>query len=392
MTHQYGPVEEADLDAYARLLNRCFGVSSDLEQSRKWLADQDRANLRTLREDGRPIAALSLLDMGQFFGGRPVRSAGVAGVGIEPDRRGRGGAKVLMTRFLEECRELGYPLSTLYASTYAPYRGVGYERAGARWLARVRPRELRGEGSDVELDAATPDDEPAMEALWREWAAIHSGQLDRGPYHWMRVRSPRRTDTHACVVRGEGPRVDGYVRWLQVETEGAPYRLAVTDVAARTPDAARRILALFADHSSLASQVTWATGPGDPLLALLPERYFELELADEWLVRLVDARAALEARGYPLGVDTEVHFVLEDALLPWNSGHFVLRVAEGRGEVRPGGDGDLRVGPRGLAPLYTGHRSPAQLALAGMVSGDRAALERAAAVFAGPSPWMADMF
>lgn len=390
---EYGPVREDELDAYAALLNRCFGQSGELEQSRKWLDSQRREDLRTLRAGERPIAALSLIDMGQFFGGRSVRSAGVAGVGIEPDRRGQGCAKELMTHFLSECRAAGYPLSTLFASTYPLYRSVGYERAGGRWVCRVAPGDVGLRASEPNLRPASADDEPRLEAVWGEWARVHSGNLDRAPYNWQRVRKHREKSTHAVLVEGEDG-IEGYLRWLQVESKGerGAYDLVATDVAALTPAAGRRILAFFASHGSLAGRAVWASGPGDPLFALLPERYFDLDLREEWMVRVVDVAAALEGRGYPVGQAAELHLEVEDDLFPENGGRYVLEVAEGRGAVRPGGEGRLACSIRGLAPLYTGYRSARQLAQAGWISGDDASLAAAEGVFAGPSPWMADTF
>ncbi len=392
-TRDYGPPEEGlELQAYTELLGRCFGQTGKLEDIRAWVGMQRREDLRTLREGTRPVAALSLVSMGQFFGGRSVRTAGVAGVGIEPDRRGRGLAKDLMQRFLREMRESGYPLSTLYPSTYGLYRAVGYERAGGHWLASLRPESLDvPRGNRAEMRPATEDDEPLLRATWSAWARTHTGQLDRGDYLWTRVQEPRGKPVHACLVEGEGG-VEGYVRWLQTELEGSPYELQVVDVAALTATAAMRILAFFAGHGSITRRVSWASGPGDPLLALLPERRFRLELGDEWMLRLVDVRAALEARGYPPGVEAEVHLALEDELLPENSGPWVLRVADGRGEVTRGGQGRLTMDVRGLAPLYSGYQSPAQLAPAGLVRGSREDLEAAQAVFAGSAPWMSDDF
>jgi len=392
-TRDYGPPEEgSELEAYTALLGRCFGQTGTLEDTEAWLGIQRREDLRTVREGTRVVAALSLVPMGQFFGGRSVRTAGVAGVGIEPDRRGRGLAKDLMQRFLREMRESGYPLSTLYASTYGLYRAVGYERAGGRWLASLRPDSLIvPRGHSAEMRPVDEDDEPLLRATWSAWARTHTGQLDRGDYMWKRVTAPLGKPAHACLVEGEGG-IEGYVRWRQGAIDGSPYEVLVTDMAALTATAATRLLAFFAGHGSITSSVRWASGPGDPVLALLPERRFELKLGDEWMLRLVDVPAALEARGYPPGVEAEVHLAVEDDLLSENSGRWVLRVADGRGEVTRGGEGRLTMDVRGLAPLYSGHQSPAQLALSGWVRGAREDLEAAQAVFAGSAPWMADAF
>jgi len=110
------------------------------------------------------------------------------------------------------------------------------------------------------------------------------------------------------------------------------------------------------------------------------------------MVRLVDVVSAFGQRGYPLGIETEIHLRVEDRLLPKNSGCFVISVANGRGNVRHGGKGRLKLDVRGLAPLFTGHLPPAMLVCLGLLEGSESDLKNAAAVFAGSAPWMWDAF
>jgi predicted acetyltransferase len=100
----------------------------------------------------------------------------------------------------------------------------------------------------------------------------------------------------------------------------------------------------------------------------------------------------LAARGYPAGYEGELHIRVEDNLLPWNTGDYVLEVAFGRGKVRRGGRGDLRTGVRGLAALYSGHVAPVELRAMGAMDGDDATIAAATLMFASPSPWMSDQF
>ncbi|HZM00717.1 MAG TPA: sterol carrier protein domain-containing protein, partial [Planctomycetota bacterium] len=145
-------------------------------------------------------------------------------------------------------------------------------------------------------------------------------------------------------------------------------------------------------------------GPAHPLLLLLAERHYSVALVDPWMLRVVDLPAALEQRGWPAGVRAELRLELSDDVLPENAGRWRLSVAEGSARVArlaPGAPSAARGSPappvlrldvRGLAALYSGHLSPGLLQQAGLLDGDAAALELAAALFAGPAPAMADMF
>jgi len=112
----------------------------------------------------------------------------------------------------------------------------------------------------------------------------------------------------------------------------------------------------------------------------------------DWMLRLVDVKAALLARGYSEHVGCEVHLDVRDNVLEHNDGRIVLRVANGVPEVVEGGDGKVHIDVRALATVYTGHVSPAELAWTGAVSGDERQIAALAQIFAGPKPWMADMF
>lgn len=384
---------EEELGAHAALLDRCFRAGAGGTPALEWVRAAGTENVRGLWRGARLVGTLSALPMGQWFGGRPVSTAGVAGVGVEPDQRGQGVARELMRRALLGFHESGFALSTLYASTYTLYRSVGYERAGSRFEVRLRATDLRPSAQELGARPIEPDDEPRVEALYRAWARGQAGVLDRGPYVWRRQREPREQLAQGVLV-GDGEQLEGYVRWFQPAPRigRGTYDVVATDLVALTPRALRRVLSVLAEMRSIASEVAWFAGPADPFAAQLAERDWSLALRDQWLVRVVDVAAALEARGYPAGVEAELHLAVEDELLPWNQGSFVLSVHGGSGSVRTGGDGRIRVTARGLAPLFTGHQSPVQLAALGWIEADADELARAAAVFAGPAPWMPDTF
>ena len=79
------------------------------------------------------------------------------------------------------------------------------------------------------------------------------------------------------------------------------------------------------------------------------------------MLRIIDVVGALSKRGYPMGLDAELHLEVSDRAIASNNGKFCLRVSQGRGEVTKGGKGEFQLDVRGLAPLYTGLFTPIQL-------------------------------
>ena len=315
----YGPpAGEGQRDEALAIVGRCFFPTAAQPRASEFADSVGAENLRVLQAGDRTVATLGLVPMALWFGGRTVPTAGVAAVGVDPEHRGSGFAKALMRRTLEEIHETGLPLSALYASTYGLYRSVGYERAGSRFLARLRPPELRSSGGgarELEVRPIEAADREAVLDLQRRWARMHPGHLERAPHNWNRVTAPQGLCSQGYLVLREG-RPEGYVYWTQVPAKGhSAYELAVHDLAALSPEAARRLLTLFADHGSLATAVSWPSSPTDPVLLALPERFFGLTLQDQWLIRIVDAPAALAARGYPPGIEAELHLAVRDELL-----------------------------------------------------------------------------
>ena len=78
----------------------------------------------------RPVGATTVIPMQQWFGGRALSTAGVAGVAVWPTARGAGIASSLMRESLDRARAAGTVLSTLYPANVPLYRNLGYEYAG----------------------------------------------------------------------------------------------------------------------------------------------------------------------------------------------------------------------------------------------------------------------
>lgn len=234
-------------------------------------------------------------------------------------------------------------------------------------------------------------DQPAIKAIYREMAASRPGHVDRGDYVWGRAMSPRGESARGFVVE-KGGRVDGYIYMYHKRATVHLHDVIVTDAAARTPESTRRILGFLSDHAINANEIRWRTGPSDPLVHALPEVGFELKSEDQWMMRVVDLQRALGERGYIDGLRSELHLDVTDDLIAENRGRFVLSIEGGRGRVKKGGRGRLAIDARGLSPLFSGHVPAETLALTGLVKGSAAEIKRAAAIFAGSSPWMPDYF
>ncbi len=388
---EYGPVRAEEVDALDQVVSQALLFPPHL--MRLWIERLGAANFRVVRRDGRIAAGLGIVPMGHWLGGASVPTAGITAVGVAPEHRGGGVGIFMLRRLLEEAHAAGYPLSTLYPSTFAFYRRAGYERAGVRATYELPLGALdpRAPARDPELTVGPVGEAEygALREVYAETARRTAGNLDRPDFVWWRILEPYGQTARAYqAVRGE--RAEGYVVFTQTGREDP---LRILDLRMLTRAAGERLLAFLAGHRSMVDCIVWSGGGAtDPLVALLPEQRHKQLLSFDWLLRIVDVRGALAARGYPPGLDAELHLDVRDDLLPANNRRFVLTLSDGRGAVREGGEGRVRLDIRGLAALYTGFQTPGELHFLGLLDGPARDLALAGLVFAGPQPWVPDMF
>jgi predicted acetyltransferase len=394
-----------DLAALGDLARRAFGPGPG-PTPREPLADHERhrteAAIREHRvygafEGRRVLASASYHDMRQWWHGRSAPMAGVAAVMVAPEYRGRGVGRALMAALLGAIAGHGYPLSALYPATMPIYRSLGWELAGGQHSAAIpgrslrafAPAELPGGTTQISLGAADlrragPDDADEVVAVV---GRAHELARDCGPI----TRDPRVVgrwlddpDLYAYLAD------DGFLayRWQNGNDE-----IQVDRAVAASAETTRAIWSVVASHTSVAETVRARVGPADPFWWLARERDAKLHRRSMWMLRVVDAPAAIAARGFPSSVELTVPLFIEDAARGGNSGLWELTVTGGKGTLAPGraAAAPLALGARGLAVLYAG-TPVASLRLAGLAAGGTPETDAALDGAFAASAFMLDSF
>jgi predicted acetyltransferase len=393
-SYEYGPCADAEsASQLARILSWSFAFPQ--EKLRKFMDQVGLENVRTLSIERKIVAGYILHSMGQWFGGRRVSMAGVGLVGTSPEERRRGLATTLMEHSVREFHGMGFAISTLFPAKQSLYRRSGYERAGARYRVEIDCAHLALSGekrSRLPMRLFSPEDFEKVLELYNAFAAGESGPIDRTRFLWERRMNPPDQTVRGFLVEGkEGP--EGYVFYEESRKDKTMrYTLHVTDMVARSEDAARTLMGFFHDYRSMASTVEWFGHLPDPFLTVLEEARTDVQLFYPWMIRIVDVERALGERGYPEGVEVELHWEVNDPLIPQNHGRFIQRISGGRSQVERGGEGRIATSIRGLASIYSGFLTPEAARLVRLLDGPPEDLRRARLVFGGPPPWMSDMF
>ncbi|WP_405059913.1 GNAT family N-acetyltransferase [Kribbella sp. NBC_01505] len=378
-------VVEEQLEAVWGVRQRSFGPGGDKDEWRKTALEflRDGRYLGVVDGD-QLVAAARIWPLEQWWGGRKLPMGGVAGVIVAPEYRGRGVGSLLMRGVLERCAEKGYPLSALYPATTVLYRHLGYEFGGAKYRFAFPAADLRVlGGKGVAVRKAGKEDAQLFLDLASK---LHETQRTNGPLVWplSEIEDWLGDEENFAYVAE-----DGFVvyNW----TDGG---LAVGELIAGSEQTARALWATVGSGASTARTVYAVVPPTDPIHLLAEHEAESDPSVIRWMLRLVDAPAAIAQRGFPASVVLDVAVRLEDADLPANAGDWRLSIADGAGTLtaaEPAEDA-LHLGARGLAALYAG-TSMAALRAGGLATGGAAAADPALdTAFGGPASYMVDDF
>jgi predicted acetyltransferase len=387
----YGlPANHQEQRTLADIWTQCFLSTAGTEQT--YLNRVGPQNCRALRFQNKVAAGLATLPMGQWFGGRVVPMTGIASVGVAPEYRGMGLAIALMRQTLTELHQGGVALSALYPAAQRLYRQVGYELGGHYCLWKLAPGDIGLRDKPLAVYPIELSNAATLYPVYQHQAKLTNGYLERHPAIWQRVTQPKQDEAHLyAYCFGDTGQPQGYIVFWQ-EHSPTDNILHIRDWAVTTPAAIQTFWAFLASHRSQIEQVHWLDGAISTIASCLPEPVAKRQSALGWMVRIVDVVKALEARGYPPGLETELHLQVTDTLLPANRDRFILHIANGIGQVQRGGQGSLKLHISGLASLYTSLFTAQQLHLLGHIEVEEQVIAIANQVFGGPSPWMADFF
>jgi predicted acetyltransferase len=387
---QLGPAD--DLGVEVDLARRSFGPVTDAARAGR-LADASAA-----AEGGRyfaafdgpqPLGVALFHDMRQWWHGQAVRMAGIGGVKVAPEQRGRGTGRALMTELLRVIADRGYPLSALYPATAPLYRSLGWELAGGLYRAVIAARSLAsllppdGPAQPLpRLRRAGPDDAGEVVDVI---SAVHESARHCGPATFDSATVQRRWLTDEKLFCYLAP--DGFLAYGWSDGD---HELLVRQAVAGSAETTRALWSTVGSHAPLAGQVRALVSPDDPAFWLTREPDLGLASRWMWMLRVIDAPVAIAGRGFPAAAGLAVELHIDDAQLPANAGHWTLEVSGGKGSLtRAGspvsGTGLLRLGARGFGALYGG-TTMATLRRAGLATGGSVSTDDALdTAFAGPA-------
>lgn len=316
-------------------------------------------------EDGGRIVATALdRQYDSWFRDVRVRTAGIGGVTVAAEHRGRGLVRPMMTALLEAARERGAVVSTLYATAPGIYRSLGYEAIGSLDTVRVPTAALRTEGpqgAGVTVRRGEPSDADAIQAVHERWASRRQGPLSHsGPL--FSDPPTLRVDAVTVVERPDGS-LSGYTRWDRGRGYGTDAEVTVHDLVADDAGSARLLMTTVASFVSVTGTAVVTTSAFATWRHLLRGGEVTPSISRPYSLSVLDPAALALGRFAP-GIEARADVEIDGRSIR-------LEVADGRGSVH---DVDTTAGRHltagGLALTFAGTERSSVLRELGHLSGD----------------------
>lgn len=370
MATEIRPLTSEDLRALHALGHEAFGVPRLPEDAEP---DPLRPGHRVVGvvQDGRVLAAASGIAHRSFWHRSEVRSLGIGGVSVAIEHRGSGLLAGLLADVHDAARSAGVALSTLYPSAPGIYRGQGYEVVGdaltlavpTAVLAQVRVPD------GVRLRRAELADVPAVQALYRRWAAGYNGPLTRtGPAFPATDAELLAAPSGTTLVERDGELI-GSCSFDRGTLTSSRATIGVRDLLALEADGYLALLASLGSSASVAGRVEIHSSGDDVVRLLGRSADWEVVEREPYMLAVLDVALACTQRRWPeLSVRLDLTVADRDGEQGWSleldgSGSATCEPVP----ARPGAPTFTR---RGFAARYAGSRSCHSLRQAGLLSGD----------------------
>jgi predicted acetyltransferase len=302
------------------------------------------------------VGSVLTFDFSMTWGGRGVRCGGVSGVVVAPEARGRRAAKRMLGESFDRMDRAGQPIAALYPTTASLYRGAGFEIVGWYQRRRIPLSAIRTDLADDLAWRSVPVTEDVVRRIHDDMAGRHDGwfRVDPGWWEFRARRQQGDISTNRYTYVGARGGTDVAAVQYRYDKSGDFYDLEVELIAGIDGDAIGAVLGLLAGHGTTAGHVTTAL-PASALGPHVPQLQRTTGASDwPWMLRLVDAPAAVAARGWPRSVSGSVELDVVDDSRPGNQGPHVLEIGDGQGALLRGGSGRVTVTAQDLAMLYSG--------------------------------------
>jgi len=371
MTLTVRRLEQDDAEAAQRLGMEAFGVPSSPPMSPATI-DQPGMIWHGAFADDLLVARLVDREYDAYFGGVPVPTCGVAGVTVAAEHRFQGILTPLFATLFRNAMQRGAFISTLFPSAPRIYRRFGYEMIAEYVRVKIPTSILAAVPPPTTIRTRRADaaDFDAIRALYDAWAIEQNGPLSRRRVSFTATAEDFiGTFTGTTVAVDGNETICGFASWNRGQGVGEGASIKISDLLATNADGYRAVLSVIGSFSSVTASVKTDTSGDDLARLFLPGAEWRVIESFPYMLKILDVTESLTRRRYPPGMTATYRFGIEGDFISENNRAYELKVKEGRAVCSHADHADRMLTPQGLALLYAGAQSCANLRLAGHLNG-----------------------
>lgn len=392
---------DADAEGFLRADSRGFldedPTDAELAQTRETMRMRRNIGVYDPSAGTWPIATVNSWVTPLSVPGGEIDMWAISSVTVAGTHRRRGIARSLLEGELRAAANARVPVAGLTASEATIYGRYGFGPAVP--VMRFTVDTARAGWGGVETSAGRliyadkqtlADD---LERLHEASRGVRSGQIPGWRGRWQRMAGLAEGDKEAAAVRGvrftdaDGA-LQGAMAYTLAEVPGGfRSEMRIRSIITTSDDALRAIWRFVVQHDLVNKARVDLRPIDDPLPWLVADqRAVTAEVHDHGWLRVLDVQAALAARTYRAPLDLVIR--VEDPL-GFAAGDWRITIDDS-GRCRLGATSDspdVTLGVVELSTIYAGGVPASQLAAAGRIHGDDAAVEALSRAFlTTPSP------
>jgi predicted acetyltransferase len=387
-------IDESTEDAFDDIQGRGFGERRHALYA-DWEADEEPRRF-ALRDQGRLASGLEAQYYDTLWGSTHVPMESLGGVVSPLETRRQGKNRELVREVLGSMRERGIPISTITTPfSYAFYRRLGWEFAFARPQFTFPPTAMltlpkqNGQLRHYRYNPATGS-APLELALIYELALspTFQGYARRNVRQWHERMQGNLTDTYVW----DGPLGPSGYMIVQVQAD----HIAIKELAAIDDNALLGLARMMCSLDSQTDKVVWDALPHTPILRWVDETgLIKVQIVDQGMFRLVDVKAAFEARPVnPAMKGGTLALSVDDPLCEWNTGTWQFEFAQGQVHVSPAGSHSRagQIDIRALGLIYANAYTARDAVRFGGATLSEPQIELLTQAYAGKEPLVLEWF
>lgn len=387
------------LDQYNKLLRYVFQVTeNDLHQVGWEDKEIKKMKYPTLKKahvlgwfDGdNLISQVATYPMKVRIFNKTYEMGGITGVGTYPEYSNQGLMHKLLYKALSDMRAKNQFISYLYPYSIPYYRNKGWELISDKITYEINdyqlPKRQPVPGDIRRVDISSD----VLKETYQKYAWQTHGALLRDELAWNEYWLWDTDDIIAAIYYNENDDPDGYViYWIADEI------FYIKDMIFMNEEARIGLWNFIAAHFSMITKVIGNTFTDEPLAFLLEDADIKESISPYYMARIVDAEKFI--RDFPFKADTtqrQWHFALNDPLLPWNQGYFILDITpEGKGTLTKTNEkSEDAIGIQALTTMLLGYKRPDYLKKIGRIRCNDTTLDILEDAIEQQTPYFSDYF